>query len=153
MTNRKLDIFALFKKIDAGDHGFYEKLSPDEQKDFSPLIVQRWMSSGSELQLMMLNSITNRVIFALPKHRELVAKLLVTCSDRSHSRKTWLKMPGRGTKASSQAIAVLKAAYGYSTREAERQLPLLPASVIMELAERQGLQDDELKQLRKELSR
>jgi hypothetical protein len=150
MADFKLDIFQVLGKLDAGKYDTYDKLSEEEQKEFAPLIVQRWMSSGSERQVIYLNSITNKLIFSLPKHKELIAKLLVVCSDKQRKRYSWIKMPSR-KRTEKLAIEVVCKYYGYSRKEAEIQFPLLSPDDIIEHAEELGYQDAELKSLKKEL--
>lgn len=150
MTKRALDLFAVFKQIDAGRFDFYEHLSDEEKKEVSPLIIQRWMSTGSERQLMFLNAITNRLLFSLPKDKELMCKLLVVCSEKRFNRKTWLKLPAR-KRSERLALEVLKQVHGYSTREAELSFTLVPPGDIIEGAERLGWEEKQVKELKKEL--
>jgi hypothetical protein len=79
----KTDIFDLMRRIDKGDHQLWSKLTEEERKGLSPLLVMKWMSGTSDLrQIVFLNTLANVVVFPLAKHPELLLKLLTVCSSK-----------------------------------------------------------------------
>lgn len=149
-NKRALDIFALFDKINAGDHNFYDKLTPEQKKEFSALIFMRWLSGTSDsAQLVMLNNFVNEYVFNVSKHPALLAKLLVVSTTRKQKRYSWLKFNPKAVKC-EERLKVLNCYYGISFREARQMLELLKPEDYLEIASELGYQKDEIEKLRKE---
>lgn len=91
MSN-KLPLNTVLAAIDKKDYGFYDRLTPELQKQLSPFLLNRYVSlvkGSSELQayyLMAGNQRVNCTYFELAKHPKLVWQLLCTVS------------PGMGTQ-------------------------------------------------------
>ena len=91
MSN-KLPLNTVLAAIDKKDYGFYDRLTPELQKQLSPFLLNRYVSlvkGSSELQayyLMAGNQRVNCTYFELVKHPKLVWQLLCTVS------------PGMGTQ-------------------------------------------------------
>lgn len=91
LTN-KLPLNTVLAAIDKKDHGFYDTLTPEHQKQLAPFLLNRYVSlvkGSSELQayyLMAGNQRVNCTYFELAKHPKLVWQLLCTVS------------PGMGTQ-------------------------------------------------------
>jgi len=81
-TGQKLSLDAVLQALDARDLGFYERLTDEERKGYSPFILMRYMSSVSPQSrdqayaVMMTNDICNIGFFSLGKHPELQHKVL-----------------------------------------------------------------------------
>lgn len=146
----KLDIFKLLAAIDKGDYHYYDKLSDEEKKDFSPLVVMRWMSGTDDpRQTIFLNELANPIVYSLNKHPGLMYKLLVCSSSKVQHRYKWVGNKKGSTKPKS--LEVIKKYYGYSTRAAEDVRSLLSAAAIIEMAEELAYQKDEITKLKAEL--
>ena len=91
MSN-KLPLNTVLAAIDKKDYGFYDRLTPELQKQLSPFLLNRYVSlvkGSSELQayyLMAGNQRVNCTYFELAKHPKLVWQSLCTVS------------PGMGTQ-------------------------------------------------------
>ena len=91
MSN-KLPLNTVLAAIDKKDYGFYDRLTPELQKQLSPFLLNRYVSlvkGSNELQayyLMAGNQRVNCTYFELAKHPKLVWQLLCTVS------------PGMGTQ-------------------------------------------------------
>lgn len=150
-TKYKLDIFSLFNKIDSGDLSFYEKLSDEEKKDYSPLIIMRWLSGCADVrQIVFLNTLVNQMVFPLAKHPELLSKLLVVSSSKQKRRYTWQPQKKTGGKMPNK-IRALTEFYRYSEREAKHYLSLIDNDTYLDIASKLGWQKDEISKLQKEL--
>lgn len=149
----KLDIFGLLSKIDNKKVGnIYQTLSDEEKKGFAPLVVMRWMSGTSdERQIMMLNTFMNPLVFALPKHPELLMRVLQVCSSKTPKRYQWLGIKGGTKKKNIEAMKVVGEYYDMSQREVRLLNPFPPSSEIISMAEELGYEKDEMKKLEKEL--
>ena len=91
MSN-KLQLNTVLAAIDKKDYSFYDKLTPEHQKQVAPFLLNRYVSlvkGTKELQayyLMAGNQRVNCTYFELAKHPKLVWQLLCTVS------------PGMGTQ-------------------------------------------------------
>lgn len=149
---RALDIFQLLGQIDAKNYGIWDTLTPEQQKEFSPLVTMRWMSSCNDpFQLIMLNEIVNPTVFNLPDHKEFLLKLLTVCSNGKNKRYGWVNYKAGGTKKAKMSVQLIAEHYNMSLVEASDSVRLFSAAEIFELGEMHGLQKDELKNLKKEL--
>ena len=146
----KLDIFKLLGEINnakAGD--IYAKLSDDERKGFSPLVVMRWMSGTSdERQIILLNEFVNPYVFTLGKHPHLLMQLLQVASSKTSKRYAWLGIKYK--KKQVEAYRVIQEYFELSVREA-KTYALPPAEELLKMAEALGWQKDEITKLQKEL--
>lgn len=94
---RKLDLSTLLSAIDKRDYTFYKRLDPDAQKEFSPLVIMRFMSSAPdkngmhEFCLLTINEFVNKDLFSLSKHPELVYMLLCLSGTGKNLFHKWIK--------------------------------------------------------------
>ena len=105
-----LDMFKrVLPAIDTRQKDFFENLSEDEKKGFSPWLVQRYLSSAEssnqeiiEHYLIMTNDIVN-VNFSDIKDPEMIWKLM-TIVGIGRSTKHPYVAPGKGKKKKSNAF-------------------------------------------------
>jgi hypothetical protein len=81
-----LDIKRILKAADLKDYDFYDKLTPEEQKEFSPYVLMRFVSNVQgdidvqEHFLEMTNELLNKNHWLLSKdHKGLLWKLYAAC--------------------------------------------------------------------------
>jgi len=150
---RALDVFQLLSQIDGKDYGIWDRLTEEQRKELSPLVVMRWMAGMSDpVQLIFLNEIVNTSVFQLgDAHKEFLLKLLTVCSNGKSKRYSWVQYKVAGGKKSKRSVELIAEHYRLSIKEAEDSRPLFSADEILELAELQGLQKDEISELKKEL--
>jgi hypothetical protein len=147
-----LDIFKVLGELDRKNYNLWDKLTPEEQKGFSPLIAMRWMAGTTDQrQLVFLNEIVNMAVFNIGDHKELLMKLLAVCSSGETKRYSWINYQLKGAKKSKLSVNLIAEHYGMSLKDAEDTLRLFLPEEIMELGEAAGLQKDELKLLKKEV--
>jgi hypothetical protein len=105
----KLDIANEMKQFDRKNRSFYDELTDEERKKFSPFLMIRWGSSveGSrdlqEFYLISTNERLNKDFFALSKHPKLQWLMATTVSpDMGTPRHNWIslkkKVPGESAK-------------------------------------------------------
>jgi hypothetical protein len=147
----QLDIFQLMERIDRGETDLWDKLSDEEKKGFSALIIMRWMSGTSDQrQIIYLNEFVNQVVFPFGKHPELLLKLLGVSSSKRPKRYQWYPMVGGKKSKNELTIRVIKEYHQYTTKEAKDVQRLLNKDDITSMAEEMGWQKDEMKLLAKE---
>lgn len=148
-----LDIFDVLSKLSTRDTHLWEKLTEEEQKSISPLILMRWMSGTSDMrQIIMLNEFVNPYVFNIgATNKQLMMKLLAIAASGQPHRYKWNAMKKSASKLSSLGLEVLKQKYEYSTREAKEAFTYFGKDDIISIAEDLGWQLDELKKLKKEL--
>ena len=88
----KIPLDTILGALDAKDYGFYDKLTPEQQKTVAPFLLNRYMSivkdgkprhKGVQIEayyLMATNEQVNTQYFELAKHPKLVWQLLCTVS-------------------------------------------------------------------------
>jgi hypothetical protein len=86
----KLDV--ILNALDAKDYGFYDRLTPEQQKQLSPFLLNRYISivkdgkprhKSTQIEtyyLMATNEQVNTQYFELAKHPKLIWQLLCTVS-------------------------------------------------------------------------
>lgn len=149
---RALDVFQLLARIDQKDYDLWDSLSDDQKKEFSPLVVMRWMAGTTEpVQIIFLNEIVNISVFQLGEHKELLLKLLTVCSNGKPKRYSWINYKVAGGKKSKRATELIATHYNMSLKEANDSRRLFSPEEILELAEIHGLQKEEIAELKKEI--
>jgi hypothetical protein len=149
---RSLDIFDLLAQIDRKNYDLWDKLSEDQRKEFSPLVVMRWMAGMSDpVQLIFLNEIINTSVFPLGTQKEFLLKLLTVCSNGKTKRYSWTNYKLSGEKKAKLSVKLIAERYGMSIKDAEDARRLFNVDDLLELAEEQGLQKEEIAALKKEL--
>jgi len=84
--SEKLPLNTVLAAIDKKDYDFYNRLTPEHQKQLAPFLLNRYMSivnANKDLQeyfLMATNQRVNTQYFELAKHPKLVWQLLCTVS-------------------------------------------------------------------------
>lgn len=147
MTDRKLDLFALLTSLDEHDFGAWSRLSEEERKEVSPYMLLRWLSGCNDPeQLVNLGHIAAPCIFEFGKKPELALMVLAACTVNGHKRYKWTAP--KTTPKASKAIDLIAAAYKMPRKHAVDVLPMFSKEEIVELAEAQGWQKDEIKELK-----
>jgi len=147
----KLDIFKVLGAANKKDTTFYEKLTPEEQKAFIPLITMRWMSCVDQAQqVVSTNHCVNPYIFNIHRHPMLLWQLLTIANTGIHQRASWIKAPGRISSSKPTSVQIIQQQYGYSTKRAIEALDLLTLEDVLEIGINQGTQPDVLTKIKKE---
>lgn len=152
-TTDKLSIGNELAKLDAKDREFYDSLSEDEKKKFSPFLMIRWAAdvSGSvDMQsyyLMSVNEKLNKNFFDISTthHKKLQWLLATTISPGLGSqRHTWLA--AKKKESSSKSAKFLRTLYPHMK---EDEIDLLGrinnTDDLKLLATRQGWTKEQIK--------
>ena len=148
MTN-KLDIFDVLKHIDKRDVAFFDSLSDEDKKQFVPLLTMRWLSSGTNLQTELTNSVVNPMVFRMYKHPGVLYKLMVACSDGKSRRYQWIKKKSKD-KSCPVSAEVISIYYQCSKKEAARFKNMLTLEDVLDMGESLGYDSDQLKKIKAE---
>jgi hypothetical protein len=150
-TERKLDLFWLLGELNKKNYELWDKLDDDQKKEISFYTLTMWLASTNDFeQLYDLGTIGASYVFELNKHPQLMLLLLTSCTTKTNKRYTWLA-PKNIKSGDKNAISLIADVYRTSLKEAKDLLPLFSSKEILELAEYQGWQPDEIKQLKKSL--
>lgn len=151
---RALDIFPLLEQIDRKNYQIWDGLTEEQRKELSPLITLRWMAGTTDpVQLIFLNEIVNVTVFPLGDHKELLLKLLTVCSNGRPKRYKWINYKLTASRKKSRAVELIEQHYSLSPSEAEDTRKLFTTEELLELAESEGWQREELNELKKELNK
>ena len=94
---KKLDLKVVLSSLDSNDYFHYDKLPEDEQKEFSPWVIMRYLSNScgryKENQLISVNEIVNVDFNVLKNHKKLQWMLLADCGLGSKQYHPWIAPP------------------------------------------------------------
>ena len=141
------NIFDLLARLDRGEESFWQKMSEEEQKDFQPWLIQRWLSSR---KLELVNEITNPLIGNMDK--ELAWKLFCAIGIPGIKGYKFPKAPKSSSYKNDPIVRILATEYGCSRRVAKEYWILHTDEEIIEMAECQGMDGDEMKKIKKKLN-
>ena len=154
----KLALFPLLSKINTKDVGYYDTLSEEAIKEFSPLVIMRWLTSAKypskELarHIFFLNLMINPYVFHIgQKHKKLMYYLMTTATAGKDLKYTFIKAKGKRGSTMPLAVGIIQEVFGYNTRDAHDAIALLTDDAIVDMADQLGKQQGEIKELKKEL--
>lgn len=144
------DLFTFLDKLSRRDLNAYSDLSEDDQKEFHPFVIARWLTGTTDrAQIIRINETVNLYTFKLDK--EILFKLCAAACTGKSSRYSWIKAPVQSSTKLS--IDVIMQKYNASLREAKGYLPLLESSDLLEFAAELGWSKEEQKKLTLELDK
>lgn len=158
----KLDLFPLLRNISTKNVGYYDTLSEESLKEFSPLPLQRWLSgcndgkATSARQIYFLNEVVNKFIFApgfAKNHKKLIYNLMTLATTGKDCRYKYLKSNMKGTSDMPLAVGVIQKVFDYNRKDARDAIMVLSDNAIINMAEQLGYQTGEIKELKKELKK
>lgn len=150
--DRKLDIFWLLGQLDSKNFDLWDQLTEEQRKEVSPFVILRWLSGCSDPeQLVLLGEVACSCLFEFGQKKELMLKVLTACTANGKKRYKWLSPKG-AVKASSKAVRLIAETYSMSLAHAAEVRPQFTVDELLALAEAQGWQKDEQKDLQKELT-
>mgnify|MGYP003336767267 FL=1 len=97
----KLALNEVLNAIDKRDLDYYSRLTAEEQKSYTPLVLMRYMSSLTDQHphaayaVMATNDITNIGFWTLAKHPELQHKLLCLAGLGPKTYRPWIAAKGK----------------------------------------------------------
>ena len=152
----KVNLNSMLYNIDIGNMEWYEKLSEEEKKSFSPFVSMRFASSVKGIRSLQeeyienVNEFCNKDFSLLQKHEgdsQLFWKLLALCGVGKKMFHPWIKAPtGKGKK--TKVMEFLDTIYpNYKQDEKELLKTMLSKKEIKQLAKSAGLTDNEIKSL------
>ncbi len=148
----KLDLFKqVLPSIDKADKNFYNNLSDDEKKAYTPLVIMRYMSLLSDQnkdaanQLLLVNYVVNIGFWSLTKHTELLHLLLCTAGLGTKQYHPWLSTKGKQSKTKELDQFLLELNPGINDIELNILKSLYNKESILQLAKDSGKSDREIK--------
>lgn len=155
----KLDIQTVLEAADKGIKGFYENLTEEEQKAFTPLITMRWQSGLSDksdhnrYQILATNDLVNLGMWSLGKHPELLWKLLCVASTGRKQYHTWIPMSKKETTTPKWDTFINT--YWPHINEQERSMlkQIKPLSEWLDLVKDAGADDKLIKDIKNEIQK
>lgn len=145
MAAERLDIFEVLKNINNKNYNYIQNLDNDQQKQFSPYIVNQWLCcSNNPLQVVLMDKLVNRKFFKLYKHPNLIYKLFCVAAVDKSARYTWLYKKA----AKDDSIEIISQYLTCSMRDARRFKDYYSSTEIKEMAEVLGYQPAEIKKLK-----
>lgn len=103
----KLELSRVLNALDTGDRSFYNSLTAEEKKAYTPLILMRYMSSlgdqsrHKEYAIIATNDLVNIGFWQLSKYPDLQHLLLCTASVGTKQYHQWIPTRGKRIKESA----------------------------------------------------
>ncbi len=148
-----LDIFRTLSAIDQHDMGYFEGLSPEEQKGYHSPVVMRWASAKSgqlaDWNLLAVNQRANVHHYEIYDHPELQYKLLASVGLGVGGKSQWIAGP---KKDSSGAIGEFLRRYWPDINKTEVAIilrHLREGNNLKDFLDGTGLSPDEIKRVTK----
>ena len=162
MADYKLDMYnKLLPELDKRNFLLWQQLSEDERKGFSDIVTLRNLSTIDggrqdiqEYYLCISNSLVNRYLWhdKIRKNPELVMQLMSVCGLGEVQRHKWI--PGTKNKKKTGLVEKLSQLKPESKLdELELWLEINTAEDIIEYFESAGFQEEEIKELKKEVKK
>lgn len=144
-----LDLFDLLNKVDANNRDHYSDLTPEAQKAFAPIVVERWLSSSRDKsQLLLLNATVNTMTFHLYKHPELLYKLMVASTPKGKHHYKW--MPRKKKAKLTKKVDTVARYMECSQKDAIFYLNNLKMQDVLDMATEMGESADFLRDIKAE---
>lgn len=146
MTKQHVDIFEIINKLQNKDRAVL-----DQDQQAAPFVLQRWLSGvKDELQILLINDVSNPHLFNLSSHPKLIHSLLLSSTSRQNNRCRWFKQSP--SKITNQlALTAICRYYDITIKDAKKYSEWMTNDEILSAATFVGMQPDEIKQLRKQL--
>ncbi len=152
----KLDLWKLLSSINMKNIDYYNNMTEEEMKEFSPLVIMRWLTGCSDSrskparQLAIINQFLNPYVFHLRKHEGLLYKLMTITTDNFDGKYRFIKKHKPNIKF-PKSTKVIKELFNYNKKDSQDAVNVLSSTDIIDMAKTLGYQDPEIKELKKEL--
>lgn len=155
----KLDIQTVLEAADKGMRDFYDNLTEEEQKAFTPLITMRWQSALSDksdlkyYQILATNDLVNLGMWNLGRHPELLWKLMCVAGTGRKQYHAWVPM-GKRESTTPKWDAFIHTHWPHTNdqeRHMLKQIKTLPE--WQELIRGSGADDRVLKDIKNEIQK
>lgn len=148
----KLDVFRVLNNTDKKNMLFFDKLTDEEKKAYYPLIITRWLSGTRDIkQIVFLNELVNKFVFALLNHKSLLYKLMTICTSGKVKKYYWNKTLSKRLTSTPNTASVISEYFSYNLSKTADALPLLSNEDILSCAEQLGRQKEEITKIKREL--
>ena len=150
----KINIFELLEKADLNNKNYYNNLTDEEKKQFSPFQIMRWFSGIdghlSEYYLTSVNELLNVDNQLLAKHPELFWKLMSAIGIGRKQRHHWIN-PISKNKSSSNLYNFMYDAYPHAKdQEIDMMIKIITKDQLEDFLQRNAIDDDLIKKILKE---
>jgi hypothetical protein len=148
---RKLDIFNVLSHIDKKDYNWFASLPIEEQKEFAPVVAQRWLSGTNDaLQIVLINELVNKFTFSCGGHKDLLYRLMCCTTNGSTKRYQWTK--SKSNKSSKPiSTKVVQQYYTCSSQHAYENLELLTKDQVAAMAMDLGYEKADITKIKREM--
>jgi len=154
VAERALDLFWLLGQLDKKKFGVWDTLTEEQRKEVSPYMLLRWLAGNLDEpeQLVNLADIAAPLTFDLADKKGLMLDLFTACTVGGPKRYTWTNYKIT-VKKKSLARDLIAKTYRWSMKQAAEARHMFTNDDLLELAKDQGWQADEVKELKKELTK
>lgn len=150
---KKLDLTQVLSAFDLKNGEFYENLSDDEKKQYSALVLMRFMSSAPdqggnhEYHLLAVNDFVNRDFWTLSKHVDLQHRLLCLVGLGKKTFHAWIAQDGKVAHKNNVKDFMKQMYEGINKQELELLIKKITPDEFYELALESGADDKRVEKL------
>ena len=153
MATQKLDLKKTLKALDKRDLNFYNNLTDEEKKAFSPYLIMRYgatvqSSNPDELHLHILgvNEMVNMNFGVLTKHKGLFWKLLAMCGSGKIQFHPWINYKKKNTD--NKVLKFLEERFPHMKRQdIDLMAEMNDKNTCQQWAEELGMSKKEIKEI------
>lgn len=152
-TGQKLSLDATLQALDGRDLGYYDRLTPEERKGYSPFILMRYMSSlgpQSNMQgyaVLATNDLVNLGFFNLGKHPELQHMLMCLAGTGRKQYRPYIGSKNAKSKTKVVDEFLMSLNPGMNADELQIMRGMHDKESLRQLGKDAGLSDAEIKEL------
>ena len=151
--NDPLAIWNEMAAVDKKDYGFYDRLTEDQKKKFSPYLIMRWTSSiegngdMAKYYLVATNEFTNNNLWDISKHKKLQWLTCCTISPIAEKQKHYWLGAAKGKGTSSLKNILLEQLPNEKENDIDLILKINSKEEIKEWLRKCGIEEKILKPL------
>lgn len=152
---KKLALNEVLSNLDKKNLKYYDNLSEEQQKEFQPFVLLRFMSSSdnsaleAKYSLISVNEFANQYLWELPKEKELHAKLLAASGLGFKQNHSWIAAKSKTTDIVKDFIKSVAKMNGQHPNKLELDIHMknLTYDILVDLLDEYGIQKDEAKKI------
>ena len=152
---KKLALNEVLTNLDKKNLKYYDSLSEEEQKEFQPFVLMRFLSSSdnssleAKYSLITTNEFVNQYLWELPKEKELHAKLLAASGLGFKQKHSWIAAKNKNTDIVKDFIKMISNMNGQNPNRLELDIHIknLTYVKLVDLLDEYGIQKDEAKKI------
>ena len=152
----KNNIFDILNHIDYHDYNYFDSLSEEQQKDFTPFLILRWLScssdqSGMHMYHLLTTSQMNKNLWKISNEKKLCYMLFASTGLNRKCYHKWIKLTNKqsNNNSLSKLEKEIQTLFDVNDIEAKIIVKEMGLAKCMDFLKQNGYSDKEIKLLLK----